>query len=433
MLALSLLGCVPPVPPTHPPQRPVIGITGTSGAIVDAVRSAGGDPRLLDPGDDPQALLSTLDGLVLGPGADIDPSRYDQPPHSTIVRIGPAREASDLALAGLALAHDLPVLGICLGAQELVVAAGGQLIQDVPSQVPAPLDHRAPHEVRWEGGGTLARSHEGPSLVVSNHHQAADGLPPGLAVAARSPDGVIEAFDAPDRTLAWGVQFHPEEDEAHAHLWTALVAAAASDAPRAGPWPDPGPRPLPTCGVVRTPFDEPDREQLQTLRARVGSGFGAHRSSYVRGHKHAGVDLDTTPGEAVLAICPGEVVDVHLAFPHTTVVVAHRMADGSLRHSSYKHVTELQVRPGDRVHAQTRIGRVFDAAEQQRAPWRTNHLHLEIRTRIDDGGSASWTSMDLEQLGRYALDPEGFFEAHLQHTTPAQPDTPPPGSSAVAP
>ena len=215
------------------------------------------------------------------------------------------------------------------------------------------------------------------------------------------------------RSLVWGLQFHPEVGDGHDRMWSAFVAAAAAHAPVDRPWIN-GDRSLPTCGVVRTPLPDDDRRSRAALDRRLGSGFGDHRASDVAGHKHAGIDLETTPGEDVIAICPGEVVDIHLAFPHTAVVVAHRLADGTERYSAYKHVADLGVAVGDRVHEWTRIGRVFDVDEQRLAPWRGNHLHFEIRLDIRDGGRASWTSMDLEALTRYAEDPLVFFSEHLR-------------------
>lgn len=185
----------------------------------------------------------------------------------------------------------------------------------------------------------------------------------------------------------------------------ALVGGAAANPP-------PPPPAFATCAEVNSPFSG-DRRSLSALRSRIGSGFGAGRVSYVEGHKHAGLDLKTRFNEEVFAICAGRVADIHLSFPHLTVQVEHHLPDGQTVYSSYKHVADVGVHIGDLVTSATRIGRVFSAEEQGRAGWKLNHLHFEMRSSIADHGTASWTSMSMEELEAYALDPAPFFETHL--------------------
>lgn len=204
--------------------------------------------------------------------------------------------------------------------------------------------------------------------------------------------------------------------------WVVLNACAPQAAPvadlpvPAADWVPPASdrvTPERTCTALATPFQEADRGLMPTLRARVRSGFGEHRASYKAGHKHAGVDLATRYGEVVYPICAGRVVDVHLASPHRTVVVAHVTPEGERFWSTYKHVEGLRVWPGRWVDADTPLARVFTEEEQDGVGWGLNHLHLEIRHSMADGGAASWTSMSLEELQRYALDPLDFFAGRM--------------------
>jgi putative glutamine amidotransferase len=49
------------------------------------------------------------------------------------------------------------------------------------------------------------------------HHQAIDDVAPGFQVAARCPDGVIEAIESTQEDWwAIGTQFHPEAESASA-------------------------------------------------------------------------------------------------------------------------------------------------------------------------------------------------------------------------
>jgi putative glutamine amidotransferase len=66
--------------------------------------------------------------------------------------------------------------------------------------------------------------------VNSFHHQAPRNPGTIFAVAATSPDGLIEGLVATDARFALGVQWHPEEmaatDPVQARLFAALIAAA---------------------------------------------------------------------------------------------------------------------------------------------------------------------------------------------------------------
>ena len=54
----------------------------------------------------------------------------------------PGRDAFEIALVRAALAADLPVLAICRGMQVLNVACGGDLVQDIPTEVNGALPPR---------------------------------------------------------------------------------------------------------------------------------------------------------------------------------------------------------------------------------------------------------------------------------------------------
>lgn len=225
-----LLACRPVSPLVLAPPR--IGLTGATPELTAALERAGAAVVPLVPGDrDAVDLLDGLDGLVLGPGADVDPALYGEVPDPTVRLIPPDRQDQDLALARAALASDRPLLGVCLGAQELAVALGGSLIQDIPTQVGVAVAHRGDHPVTIVPGSRLAEWYgPGPIEVVSNHHQAVGRIPDRATVAARAPDGVVEALVVEDRRWAVGQQFHPERDGGTVQdpMWTSFVAACRS-------------------------------------------------------------------------------------------------------------------------------------------------------------------------------------------------------------
>jgi putative glutamine amidotransferase len=256
-----------PVPTaTHPScadSVPVIGIVahrlyaqshqskvdGQIAAYCRAVSLAGGAPVLIPLALDEmqwRAIYSRLDGLLLPGGVDVDPVHYGQAPHPKLGEVDPALDEAELLLARWALSDDLPLLGICRGAQLLNVAAGGSLVQDIPSQWTNPLVHAtfaaSAHQVTIRPGNRLAEVLGVETCMTnSRHHQAAKALGPGFIVTATTSDGVIEALERVDAAFCIGVQWHPEnlveQDRVMLSLFEAFVAAAAAHGERCFPEP----------------------------------------------------------------------------------------------------------------------------------------------------------------------------------------------------
>ncbi|GAC1438894.1 MAG: gamma-glutamyl-gamma-aminobutyrate hydrolase family protein [Solirubrobacteraceae bacterium] len=209
-------------------------------AYMKAIVAAGGLPVILTPVPAARlrALLARLDGVVLSGGPDLDPGSYGQVPHA---QLGPTESRIDefeLALCAAARAAGTPLLGICRGMQALNVAGGGDLHQHVPEIAGGAVLHReaepgepAEHTVTIVPGSRLAGIlGPGPLPVNSFHHQAVDSVAPGLRVAARACDGVIEALEGTALQWLFGVQWHAEslaDEPRHGELFEALVGAAA--------------------------------------------------------------------------------------------------------------------------------------------------------------------------------------------------------------
>ncbi len=206
-----------------PDVRPIIGITRCSRVddYVESIRRAGGEPLLLEPGDDPATSLDRIDGLLLTGGADVDPAEYGERAHPT-VHVDAARDAFEIPLTQAALAREMPLLAICRGIQVLNVAAGGTLVQDIPSAVISDLNHSVEvpkdavaHSVDVRPGSRLSTLMVGAKAdsscaVNSRHHQSVAEVAASFVVSAVSSDGVIEAIERPDAAFCLGVQWHPE-------------------------------------------------------------------------------------------------------------------------------------------------------------------------------------------------------------------------------
>jgi RNA polymerase sigma factor (sigma-70 family) len=176
--------------------------------------------------------LAGADALVLsGSTADIDPRLYRQ---ARSPRLGPVdlhRDLRDLQALRAALRSDLPVVGICRGAQLLNVLHGGDLHQDMDEAGLDARGHRMESHGVHTGEGTVVRRALGRTdTVVSWHHQAVRRVGTGVRVSARAADGLPEAVEVPGRRFALGLQWHPElgERPGDARVAETLVEAACA-------------------------------------------------------------------------------------------------------------------------------------------------------------------------------------------------------------
>ena len=234
-------------------MKPRIAITasiGKAGAVdgvhvhlsyVDAVSAGGGLPIILPPlADDAvvEELLGAADGLLLTGGRDLDPALWGEKPHPKTVVMDARRQKADMRLIAEADARGLPVLGICLGIQEMAVARGGRLIQHLPDEKPVTIDHgttgrpRATHIITVTPDSRLAKIVGAEPLTAnSTHHQAVSEPGRNLRIVARASDGIIEGIEDPTPGRFFlGVQWHPEDlikQPRHLALFEALCKAAA--------------------------------------------------------------------------------------------------------------------------------------------------------------------------------------------------------------
>ena len=206
---------------------------------VAAIERAGGLALMVVPdrrlADDPDELLTRLDGLILSGGNDVDPASYGAQAHPATTGVTPERDELEVALTRRAVELDMPLLGICRGMQVLNVAFGGTLLQHLPEtygheehrRVPGSFDD-ADHDVRLAADSVAALA-AGELLhsTKSHHHQGVDEIGAGLVVTGHSMiDQLAEAIELPDRRFVLGVQWHPEADEGSPVI-CALVQAAA--------------------------------------------------------------------------------------------------------------------------------------------------------------------------------------------------------------
>lgn len=217
-------------------------VTGDEGIAMDhymatvgyvkAVHKAGATPVLLpvvDP-DDVDALLDTVDAVVITGGRDLDPAGYGHAPDPRCGPVDPRRDAADLAVARAVVARNQPTLAVCRGIQVMNVALGGTLVQHVDDHMRLEQYNLDAHTVTIDADSRLAGIVGTTTLGVNTlHHQVLDTLAPGIRVVGRNEQGHVEAieFDVAPAVLA--VQWHPEllrHRPEHLALFGQLVAGA---------------------------------------------------------------------------------------------------------------------------------------------------------------------------------------------------------------
>lgn len=211
-------------------RTPVIGITcsmNDSASRLHANRSyfnaiwrSGGLPVFLPFNGEGTAAREffgsqKFDAFLFSGGVDVNPARYGERVTADNVEICEQRDGFELELARILLyeATDVPVLGICRGAQLLNVAAGGTLYQDIPGHRQEEPGDEAPFEAAVTPGTELERILGSRKIRINSfHHQAVKDAAPGFRISALSGDGIPEAIEPAEKTERFflAVQWHPE-------------------------------------------------------------------------------------------------------------------------------------------------------------------------------------------------------------------------------
>ncbi|MGN6300618.1 MAG: type 1 glutamine amidotransferase [Angustibacter sp.] len=118
------------------------------------------------------------------------------------------------ALVRAAVADGVPTLGICLGHQLVAAALGGTVEVNRHGRQFGVLP------MGWladAAGDAVLGSR--PQRCIHWNNDVVTALPPGAVMLAEAPDGTVQA--ARFAASAWGVQPHPEVDDAIVARWAA--------------------------------------------------------------------------------------------------------------------------------------------------------------------------------------------------------------------
>ncbi len=244
-------------------KKPLVGVTGPDkGGFTAwmmtrlAIIRAGGKAIRITPARTIDA--KQLDALVIGGGTDVEPVHYGQEPHPqdnmktfklrdwlvsallNIVRLitrqkrikgyDTKRDVMEKNLIEYALEHQLPVLGICRGAQLLNIVTGGSLYQKITefySEEPHVRSLLPRKKIVLEQNSKLAAFiQDGTRFVNALHDQAIHELGAGMVVTARDMAGVVQAIEHQQLAFVIGVQWHPEylpQIDSQQRIFAALV------------------------------------------------------------------------------------------------------------------------------------------------------------------------------------------------------------------
>lgn len=199
--------------------RPFIGVTGDGKSwspswwcIRFAIWLVGGRAIRISVRHQPPADTAFA-AIVISGGSDISPEHYDGDIEAP-VKNDPERDELEMRWIAHAMKAEIPLLGICRGAQLINVVRGGNLYQDIralrsrtynrPGLLPT-------KQVFIEPDSMLATTVGKTKLRVNSlHHQAVHNTGAGLAIIAKDLDGIPQAIECQQVGTILGVQWHPE-------------------------------------------------------------------------------------------------------------------------------------------------------------------------------------------------------------------------------
>lgn len=219
-------------------RRPLIGVTGPDTRLPIAwwfirwaVYRAGARAVRLTPTR--SSPTQPLDGVIISGGDDIDPGLY-LPDAPDTAPMDAARDAFEIDTLKRVLERDIPILGICRGAQLINVVLGGSLHSDLRRIRIKTSNRRTPFArktLKLDADSRLANMLGCEQTRINSlHHQAISDIGDGLRVVGRDLDDIVQAVEHGQHRFLIGVQWHPEYLPFHPEqraLFHALCKAAA--------------------------------------------------------------------------------------------------------------------------------------------------------------------------------------------------------------
>ena len=198
--------------------KPRVGVTGNARRWTPswwclrlALRLAGAIPVRISLRHTPDS--ETLDALIISGGDDIGPALYGGEADAK-KELDPKRDELEIEWINRALQSNIPLLGICRGAQLINVVLGGKLHQDIRKM--RKLTYNRPgllptKQVELDPDSVVAKVCGRKRLRVNSlHYQAIRDPGDGLRVVGRDLDQIVQAVECTSKRQIIGVQWHPE-------------------------------------------------------------------------------------------------------------------------------------------------------------------------------------------------------------------------------
>ncbi len=150
--------------------------------IISAIIKSGGVPIGI-PISYSDRYIDLCDGFILEGGDDVT--------------------NDNLSLLRILKEKDIPVLGMCLGMQEIAYLCGGEIIDINNHKI------KGMHEVTIDKESLLHKIFGCTKTMVNSRHTSAVAKT-SLFISAKSIDNIPEAIEDKNQTFHMGIQWHPE-------------------------------------------------------------------------------------------------------------------------------------------------------------------------------------------------------------------------------
>lgn len=154
-----------------------------------------------------------IDALVIGGGDDIGADHYGGD-ITAMVKSDPERDQLEIDWIRWALDNDVPLLGICRGAQLVNVVLGGTLYQDISTLRKRTYNRSGllpTKQVQLDTGSNFSKICNTERLRVNSlHHQAIKDPGSGVRIVGWDLDRFPQAIESDTEQKLIGVQWHPE-------------------------------------------------------------------------------------------------------------------------------------------------------------------------------------------------------------------------------
>lgn len=183
--------------------------------------------------------LKRYDVLYLPGGLDLNPKHYGSKPSYKSSNIDVFKENFYNNQLPYFVKNNIPIFGVCLGAQSLAAYFGGRITKNLPFHAQSPDRWEAAHKVMpFAEAAKYAKarimevnSHHHQALTESGLDETGNIIPLYFAKnedkKAAKQGEIVEAFKIKDKPI-FGVQWHPEEfyDDFSIAIMEKLVAIA---------------------------------------------------------------------------------------------------------------------------------------------------------------------------------------------------------------